>query len=1709
MNNDILPKVFGPDFEKFLENQNTAAYQLFDLGKLNGAMPPQLSFLEPTGVNSFFPSPLPEAERADFGSLVTANAFLENVAGRAIAQVADSAGQVFAPTIETNPPITIDGKLTTDYTIDDYIKQNEEYFSSFPGGRRIIADYLTGSYDGLEPRQFIMRMGFDLAKEHYRNELAKEGEFYGAHLLAGFLGQVPDPVTLVGGNLVIKGGALALGLGKATASASATAAKVSLLQRVGTSIGEGAVQNVVRSSALSAIDPEYHSLEEFRDNLFFGLAIDSTRALGASLIRAAAKSGDGSLRQGLSNAKSAVTSVFKRDRAPVAEPDINLVRERISTAVDSIPDEAVDLHSAAARASVDPVVERVTTAKNDTSLFEDGLATEPAPVPTNTSKILSDIDNEFADRRKPSEAGSPSTPRPAASDGSTSEDFGTGRAASEAAPAASERTSNLDFSGPLTESDRELLIKIAKQQQQSAEVPLDEAAAREQLDKIASRPEQIFNYGRLDDMGLRKVKIEQPILQAFFQKIEAPEGFRLDALLQQLKRENLETKLAAIDAAGLNKALEFYKTVTGNDVKAAANAVLDLGKVFGERSQPPRLPGTTFDDLGNFRATPSDYFPDRANDAIFKSYTALKNAFNKWRGKETDTFSTEGQLYGTMSGIAYGAMRYETSDNPLDRAIFDIYSSGSAGIAMQGETSGRLNPLQSYESVRRFYGDKNKQTVQLALRQPFQRFILRSKGFFSLGNEGLGERILSEATSGLYSSPETRQLYSKFDEMVELLRIKRANDLNNAGFDRQPLLDPLYVPAEGVATDYSSVFNRFKDSLNLTDDSFKNLVKELDDVGALDIGFANNKKLTSWMGFQESRIVGNTTNLKINSDISLGQLNDVLETVFGMKKTIPSGADEFSQKYAGLMRFATEDIVDSQTGIRVKTKTGVFTRKELQDALANGTTADIVTRIVNDFNDSWGGLVPIQYIDSLYNKFDGLVRVSAEGSVNTSTRFLTKVALANSLYRRLKEFHALDYLYSSKGVFDPIKASEHNISLDREILYYQALRGKLTEGVSSAFDIATTFRNFTDFNEKALDSLINYNKDVYQTRLSEPNGFSRTNTSGEGEFFRDSLSDAERKQWAARTEDLRVYIKDRLGLSPSFGNIGALGDAALTSSQSLLLGTAGVNVLGEGIKAIANGLTLPSMPLFKSIADSLRYNLKGTALSKDAAGIILESLNTLQEDGARYVARLSEELADGGVASSKPSVGELARGSAHAWRNLISKASLIEASSDFVKRLGFYNEYHAAVDSKKGLLRLAGDIADLVTRYDDEQLAVRKGLLPADRATTKQYTPLEATRLVAKKYNLNPIEADNLYYNYNTMAGFFSAREMRAFGKFMDFVYSDNPDLNTSFEQGAMRGFIRPQELETLRAKFVDQKMSKSVLGRALFADDVDTLLGFEKAFREFVAAQEMSLGKATVEDLSPVGNAQPDVVYQKRPLLEFYKVPDIAINSPDLLRKFGRYLNYAIEQKNLNIPTAISDVRTNPNTFYQKLATQFVRTAQAQVLNTTWGSANRGLATRSLLFLLLGATGFTVNYLKAYLLGNKERFEQDLDTTAGLAKVVNQSLDYGGFLPIFLSKPLAFSIQSLSGNGLDRMSAKQNLIPAPLSGAFITFDAFVGAPVSYLQGEEITEPQRRALRKVMSLNLLDSTVARGITKGLEYYNGDDDNQLKDTLETIYGKPKK
>jgi hypothetical protein len=437
----------------------------------------------------------------------------------------------------------------------------------------------------------------------------------------------------------------------------------------------------------------------------------------------------------------------------------------------------------------------------------------------------------------------------------------------------------------LSPEENKALMDITKKLMQSEATPLPEETVKEQLDKIANRSTQMFNYGRLDEMGLRKVKIEQPLVNAVFQKIVPPEGFNLDMLLAALKKLPLNEKMAVLDEANLADAVGFFQNALKGDAEAAANAVIDLAEQFqklkGQKpsagsgpapSNAPAVPPAeggqykfwedapkekaglvkvptsvekgTFSDIRINDA--QDYMPDRGNDAQLKLWNKLRDINDARHGTTHGPTDTGGSLIsGYIHSLMGTAMKFELSDNPLDRAIFDIYSAGTAGIAMKGETRGTLKPIAPFEKVKGFYQDKANMLIQEGLRGPFNRHVAQYS---------LGQKITFNVTGGTVDAE--LNLWKTYTELTERLRLARHNGLYSEHVQNR--LNPELKDFDAL---FKPLFNEYKKQLfpSLSEDAaysaFQNIVKELDDNGILSLGELNNKKLSAWMTVRDANVI--------------------------------------------------------------------------------------------------------------------------------------------------------------------------------------------------------------------------------------------------------------------------------------------------------------------------------------------------------------------------------------------------------------------------------------------------------------------------------------------------------------------------------------------------------------------------------------------------------------------------------------------------------------------------------------------------------------------------------------------------------------------------------------------------------------------------------------------------------------------------------------
>ena len=159
-----------------------------------------------------------EQQTTTFGNKFTAAVALENVTGQGIWQIDKHFG-VFDSLLGgiDEEPFFLheqDGKLVRypTFSIHEYIRDHAADLNASETGKVILRNYSLGYYDGMNGKNFMRTVGYDIVADDMRQDLAKTTGSGIADFGAVMAGAAIDPVTLYGGRAVINSASFAKNL---------------------------------------------------------------------------------------------------------------------------------------------------------------------------------------------------------------------------------------------------------------------------------------------------------------------------------------------------------------------------------------------------------------------------------------------------------------------------------------------------------------------------------------------------------------------------------------------------------------------------------------------------------------------------------------------------------------------------------------------------------------------------------------------------------------------------------------------------------------------------------------------------------------------------------------------------------------------------------------------------------------------------------------------------------------------------------------------------------------------------------------------------------------------------------------------------------------------------------------------------------------------------------------------------------------------------------------------------------------------------------------------------------------------------------------------------------------------------------------------------------------------------------------------------------
>lgn len=1642
---------------------------------------------------------LPDPATASFGEKIRAAAALENVAGRFFWNVM----RTFDDPLGDYEPRFLDAsgkRLTSEFNLDQWIRDNEKNLRGTPFGATILNNYSLGYYDRMGAKQFFAAVGYDQIEASLRQDL---NATTGSGLLdfgATALGSSIDPVTLLGGKALVNGVGAAR---RYTALKSVSKAiqeqvlyekalttgtqsfKQAMVNTFKDSVGMG----IVQQGGLQSLDWDKRDVGESMINLAANLVADGVLGGLFNLPNIGKTSTTKQVFENLLKQESQKTAERAAKDALAGTIDYNergrdllrkevvrtgLVQE-IDRATDSLVDdpiahayEALDAMRAAidsdqtlsaaykkveqsAAADFNKKVEQGSFSHSQlidelngdlqTTLFE-------TQTPDSASSLMNDL-NQSLDNANPDSISaeiqgnaklkeinqaltneqvqpvldqlnsdlattSVKDQSPSAKDQSPQEFGASGKQNTffngESDPIAKKLgKQNREPAPVFNAEEKKLLQDILDNQKKAIQTPIDDVQAMKQLENIANRNTQLFNFGRLDAMGLRQVKIDQPINAIVQQLKDQGLDLNLSNLLKQLKKLNPEEASSIIEATPeLNSTYQAFKKAfqgpnkekpmmsEADASKAAVESTLSLGEKLIDKGRTS-LKGTkmaptggkSLEAAGDF-VDAIDYFPDRANDAVRTLSVQLADWFSKIPvvGRLIDQNKPE-EVRGLFNvHQRFSMRRYLFSDNPIHVGLSNTMLDPL--LAMKGQTKGTIKSKFSVERLNRIIG----QRTRLAQGILFNQFVQFQKETGSELFSGINAQSLLNKTSvatgqHAYLTREFTEAAERFYSDVEACRL---------------------FMKENNASDYSKAINESGVMDGRKPEYRERLTKSLESLDNLGLLHPTaDSKLGKWMTADQRQIFNQTTSIRLNTihrggefdgqAVTLAQLNKLMNTLFSKKGNwgiIKHGVSLASDTWSGLKPFMAIEEFDEATGQFVK-KHGVVTMDEVLSSVGDAAKETaIVRRIVEEFNDKWG-LIPISRIENLKSQLElsptnmsgkSMFSFSAMNTLEKTSRFLQRFEMAEQLTDRLRELEALRIrrTYSPEQI-QLIREGK----LDAETILSSKIRqfDQMKHRLSTAMDSATPdapevldaqtpelFHFWTQYSQDAIDAITNEAKDYFVN----------------GKLWAEGTTPEARAkavhQNNIESDALGQHMKEIFGLTPR-PPIDPIGTAIINTTQSMVLGKAGVTQLLDYFKSLfsANmygdtGVVSKSFSQFSYLLSSARKS----GLSNEDLGYVLESMQTHLEDVQSMVSRRLEDASGNQFFDSGRSDSGLVNAT-HAHRWLIGKASGMEFVNDAAK-MASYSTANSLLGGKNGLISRSRQIVDLM-----------------------------------RSENLSPLEAAQRLASQNAF------------------------DLNSFHAFNKIAANLNHDEIVAL--------------------DDILKTL----SVRKVETAGRFGLPGVSIESFDIPANVADKELAQHA------------------LRKYGNLVDYWIEREMLNVPTASSNLLiTQPHGFINRAMTLFLRTTIAALDNHGVGQSNVSLFTRIPMLAYMTGLSFGVLYLKAALSGPDalERFHDRMDDPAGLAGLAAQSLDYSGYLGILSSKSLNFALDMASPNYYDRANSGEYQLMSPVQSFALQLGRATGGLVQGRYNDrDVSLSQSRMIRKIFGLNLFDSTFGGLLDKGL------------------------
>lgn len=1370
-----------------------------------------------------FALPTQEEQTVSFMDKFKARASLDNITGRLLfeANKMDARNGWL--------PDSVDSGGSMD--VASYFKMAAPGLEKTSEGQNILALHSEGHYDeynGKDPQLFMAQLANDFMQADFEKKAAMSTGSWVGDWTANLVGTMADPIGLISMGKIAQGakwgyyaikGKRVVDAVRATEIAAA-AGKATMLSRATSYVGKTIVESAKDAAVFVPLQEGTliglakaggekdhtvaQSLASLPENYAYALVFGSLlKGFGD-----AAKFGEMKYKTGGDPFLEAAYKLYGKNKSAFDEltkelppefADLYLMKRELDKAnaplskqvqdeLDRMFNEGVQPQQVAQAPAAAPVDAVATEAKAPKDLPK----TEPNPY----------LNNQSVDRGAAAElAGKAGTELPR-----------TGKLkdipmAADLTPveAKPQNTPVGEGKGAFSPEETAMLKDVMAKQAQSTTSPLeanDQAIA--QLEKIANRDTQMFSYGRLDEMGLRKVEIKQPILQAFFEKVVPPEGYKLDQLLAELKKADLQTKLAAIDEAGLKDALDVWDKMTGSK-ETAANAVLDLASSLAEKKRTNLVSASATDSGDRFTGAGAalsmkirdlgDYNLDRSNDVWLKVAEAQHSLLKK-EGEVNP--NTGGMKLSKVANLTKQAIKYEIGANRLDAALFSIYSPMT--IPMVGQTENTIAKMVSVYDMMQNTSIQRAKAEQVALVSPFKSFVRPIPKPEAARNWFFG---------GEWVGWETAKKYEAFNHMTEELRINRnASVLKSSRLKRQAG----QVDNNALITLVENgIVDKYKEELWPGID-YASYAKVKQDMLAYwektgFVGQAGTGKLSESIPFAKNTVMSKATSVCIDNgaDMTMGKLDTILSMLFRAEER-PLTDSPTSGKYIGLDRFVKDELVDAQTGKVFRSKQGIISADEIKIAETNPIAErNLVQKVVWDYNNNWHGMAGLTEAQMVLAQFPESVTASSTDFLKAQESFLVKLHTAENLYKRTLEFYNLELKKMNAN-------SGESALFSNLVRFYDNLQGKLAQGENKFSP--ETFRNITQFNDDTLAALFEYNK----------------------QHARQTLGSLEAERAVEQSSRLEAYLREHLNMSPKQSSDPRV-DAVFNFVGALQLKLSGISQIPDAFRTLGHATTLQmgTLPALWNFVPFIRADLVKSGMSPANLGTLLETQTIGVEDVLRITQmKMRDDVASAGATFRGTTKSEKFRGFTGNLMGLVNKLSMNGPITRTQIDGSFTNELLSAI--RPG----TGDVSNsaLIAKKIEAGSSV-----------------VEAVKAVAKEQGLKPAAASELYTRYGAMSSFFSGEEIVRLSNLINHV-DEHLAIPQMTDELAKTYALNPEDFK-LRA--IKVQLKRNMFLEAMYGPKEVESLGFGPTYSEGIetALRDKANVNAVKGAIGEVSNAQ------------------------------------------------------------------------------------------------------------------------------------------------------------------------------------------------------------------------------------------------------------